>query len=126
MVRLRLRLLLLALAVLTGPSPSAQSPLTLTLHPQIGYRPLTVTATVRVEPHYLNQGVCVRWESPVYSGAGCWQLEGQYARRTHTYTIKSLPVVGESTAYTMWAELITVRTRHVTLSQPVQVLNTPF
>ena len=124
----RLRLLFLALAFLTGPSPSAQSPspLTLTLHPQIGYRPLTVTATVRIEPHYLNRGVCVVWESPVYSGAGCWQLEGQYARRTHTYTIKSLPAIGESTAYTVWAELITVRARHVTLSQPVQVLNTPF
>ena len=122
MIRTLPLLLLLLLA-----SPSAQQPITLSLNPQIGYRPLNVTARISVEPHYLNRGICIVWESDVYSGAGCWQVEGQYAPRTHVYTIKNLPAVGDgSTTYTVWAELITVRTRHVTPPQQVRVINSPF
>ena len=120
MIRLLLLLLLLATA-----APAAQQPpaLSLSLNPQVGYQPLTVAARILVEPNYLNRGICVVWESPIYSGAGCWEIEGQYAKRAQTYTIKALPtILGGQLEYMVWAELIQVQDRIVTPVQPVRVL----
>ena len=120
-----IRLLLLLLLLATA-APAAQQPpaISLSLKPQVGYRPLNVAARIVIEPHYLNRGVCIVWESSIYSGAGCWQVEGQYAPRAHTYTIKNLQTpVDVTTVYTVRAELITVRDRIVTPTQLVQVLH---
>ena len=119
-----IRLLLLLLLLATA-APAAQQPpaISLSLNPHTGYRPLNVAARILVEPNYLNQAVCLVWESDIYSGAGCWQVEGQYAPRAHAYTIKNLPTpIDVTTVYTIWAELITVQGRHVTPIQRVQVL----
>ena len=125
MIRLLL-LLPFGLLLLATATPAAQqSPaISLTLNPLIGYRPLTVEARVLIEPNYQNRGVCIVWESNVYSGAGCWQVEGQYAPLAHYYTIKNLQTtVDVTTMYTIYAELITVRDRIVTPAQTVQVFH---
>ena len=124
MIRLLLLLLLLATA-----APAAQQPpaISLSLNPQVGYRPLTVAARILIESNYLNRGVCIVWESNIYSGAGCWQVEGQYAPHAYTYTIKSLPAVKDSTTeYSVWVELITVRHRTTTPAQTIRVIDREY
>jgi hypothetical protein len=101
---------------------SSKEPIVLQLTPMVGYELLTVHATIDIESNYLNQGVCVSWESPVYSGAGCWSLEGQYARQKHYYDIKNLPA-GD---YVVQAEVIKVAGRSVTPTQNIHVIDTPF
>ena len=77
--------LIVALFLLTNGPPAV----TLTLSPLVGYAPLTTIATIRIDPNYENREVCIQWDDsdgPV--GRGCWQLDGQYAAITQSYTIK--------------------------------------
>ena len=101
---------------------SADEPITLSLDPVIGYDPLTTHATIRIDPHYLNYEVCVEWVGEPQEGRGCWSLEGQYSRRTHSYDITALPA-GE---YQVVARLKQVRSSYVTSAQTVRSIENHF
>lgn len=75
----------------------------LSVSPQTGFAPLSVRAKITIEPNYLNRMLCLVWEGETYGGSSCWQVEGQYAAKTHWYIIHNLPM-GH---YEVWAELVT-------------------
>ena len=114
--------LIILFSLLCVPLLSADELITLSLDPMVGDEPLTVHATIRIDPHYLNYEVCVEWDGGPQEGRGCWSLSGQYDHRTHYYDIKNLPA-GE---YTVLARLNQVRSSHVTPAQTVRSLETPF
>ena len=120
-----IRQLLLSLCLLLTTTPIAAldpSPITLHLSPLVGYRPLTVTARITVEPHYLNRAVCVQWVGEPLEGQGCWQVEGQYAPRTHYYEIKDLPAGN----YKVVALVYRVRESKHSVVIPLRVLDSSF
>ena len=114
-------LLIAALSATALASPS----FSLTLSPRVGFRPLTVQAQLRIEPDYQNVGWCLQWfqkgqEFP--DGRHCEQLNGQYERRLHFYTIKALNT-GE---YDVSATLLRTHTFQLLPVQPIRVLDSPF
>ena len=118
------RILALLCIVLSLATPVSSDPpaITLTLNPLHGFEPLTVLAQIRVEPAYENRAICLLWDNRADAGSGCWEIEGQYARRLHTYTVKELP----AGTYQVLARLIRVRDVKDTPIQTVRVLDSPF
>lgn len=82
----------------------------LTLDVVHGFEPLNVLVRITVLPHIANRGLCVVWESDnATAGSSCWELEGEQARPTHHFVIKSLPK-GD---YVVRAELILDTGKHL-------------
>ena len=56
----------------TASSPSA---LTLSINPRFGFEPLTVMATLTIEPNQLNRELCIEAASDEYGRSSCLALE---------------------------------------------------
>jgi len=74
---------------LLGVSTAVGSSPTLRMSPQQAFEPATVRATVTLEPNYLNQVLCLSWDSQDGEmGQNCRTLDGQYEPKTRTYEVK--------------------------------------
>lgn len=107
------------------------APVELSLSPYYGFRPLTVTAKIGIEPNSLNVGWCLTWDSNYVAGRHCESFtDGAYEPRTRFYTLKlETPKTREEeieTTYSIYATVIRVRDFQNTPPQMVRVLPTPF
>lgn len=82
----------LAALLIAGATPLAASePLTLRLSQPAAAAPATVTVQVSVEPHADNRALEVVVDSDQYYRGSKVSLDGDEARRTHTFEFRNLP-----------------------------------
>ena len=109
--------LILFAQVTVGPA------ITLQLDKNVGYQPLDVQTRTTIEPNYLNQWVCITWESETEGPhRGCWSLDGEYSAKYQYYDLKKLPVG----TYTVFATVKRVRDFENTPAQQIQVLDRSY
>ena len=109
-----------ALLLIAAPAKTEEPAITLKLTPQVGFAPLTVYATIRIQPNWLNRAIRLEWESDRIHASALWSVEGQYAPTAHYYVLKQL----SADDYKVQATIIRVMDSTTTLAQSIRVLDT--
>jgi len=80
------------LLLLLSATPSGEKAINLRVSPRHGFEPLTVRATIVIEPNDLNTEWCLSWDSDDGEAGGtCRTMEGQYASKTTEILVERLP-----------------------------------